>query len=107
MLDALIRDSKRRLKPLCMVFVNISKAFDSVSHDTILRAMQNLRLPEPLIDYVTYAYKNLEACIRIGRKRSGAILCKQVVRQGDRLSANLFNLVIDEVLKHLNTHIGY
>lgn len=107
LLDALIRDSKRRLKPLCMVFVDISKAFDSVSHDTIIRAMRNHGLPEPLVEYVTFAYKHLETCLKIGRKRSDPILCKQGVRQGDPLSAILFNLVMDEVLENLDTHIGY
>lgn len=107
LLDALIRDSKRRLKPLCMVFVDISKAFDSVSHDTILHAMRNHGLPEPLVDYVSLSYKNLETCIRIGKDRSRPILCRQGVRQGDPLSAILFNLVIDEILGLLDRHIGY
>lgn len=39
-LDVLLRDSRRILKPLCMVFVDISKVFDKASHDTIIRAMR-------------------------------------------------------------------
>lgn len=107
LLDAIIRDSKRRLKPLCLIFVDISKAFDSVSHSTILRAMRSHGLPEPLVDYVQYAYSCLETCIRMGRKRSEPILCRQGVRQGDPLSAILFNLVMDCVLEHLDPNIGY
>lgn len=60
-----------------------------------------------MIEYVAFAYENLETCIKIGGKRSDPILCKQGVRQCDPLSAILFNLVMDEVLEKLDTHIGY
>lgn len=70
--DAIIRVSKRRLKPLCLVFVDISKAFDSVSHSPILRAMQSHGLPEPLVEYVQSAYRCLETCI----KMDGNPLCR-------------------------------
>lgn len=56
LLDAPIRDSKRRLKPLCMVFVDISKAFDSVSHGTIITAIRNHGLPDPLIEYAARSW---------------------------------------------------
>lgn len=107
LLDALIRDSKRQLKPLCLIFVDISKAFDSVSHNTLLRAMRNHGIPEPLIEYVELTYHNLVTRIRVGRKKSGPIQCRQGVRQGDPLLAILFNLVMDDVLKQMDSHIGY
>lgn len=79
----------------CAVLVDISKAFDSVSHDTILRAMRSDGIPEPLVEYVQFAYQHMVTCIRVGGRRSESILG---VRQGDPLSAILFNLVMDEVL---------
>lgn len=60
-----------------------------------------------MIDYMLYTCQNQETFIRIRQKRSGPIRCRQGIRQGDPLSVILFNPVIDEVLKHLDKHIGY
>ena len=37
-LDTLLRDARTRLNPLHLAFIDLRKAFDSVSHETIIRA---------------------------------------------------------------------
>ena len=48
-LDTLMRDARRNYNDNHFAFVNLQKAFDSVSHDTILRTARSLGLPDDLI----------------------------------------------------------
>ena len=55
-LDTLLRDARSRLKPLHLAFIDLRKAFDSVSHDTIIRAAIRMGVPAPLVGYLRMYY---------------------------------------------------
>jgi len=107
LLDGILADCKKNLKPLVISFLDVAKAFDSVSHDTILRCMRRLGCPEPLVRYVESIYSATYTRLRVGGKTGQRIHCLRGVRQGDPLSAVLFNCVIDEVLGSLDAGTGY
>ena len=66
------------------------KAFDSVSHRSILVAAARLRLPPPFLGYIRELYSNAVT--------TGPISLGRGVKQGDPLSIHLFNAVIDMCL---------
>lgn len=102
-LDTLLGDSKRSLRPLHLAFVDLRKAFDSVSHETILRNAKRLGCPEHLLGYLREYYANGTTEVLGSRMR-----LTNGVRQGDPLSPLLFNGVIDEALVALKgTGYGY
>ena len=47
-LCSLIKDCQENLKPLNLVYLDVKKAFDSVSHKTVLLALHRLGVPPPL-----------------------------------------------------------
>lgn len=49
-LSTLIDEAKQNLRPLNLVFVGVKKAFDSVSHHTILLALRRLGVPPPFVN---------------------------------------------------------
>ncbi len=51
LLQALLRGTHDGGTPITMLFLDIAKAFDTVSHDTILEAARSAGAPEPLVNY--------------------------------------------------------
>lgn len=94
-------------KQLHMAFLDIKKAFDSVSHHSIIWSLRNKGLPLKLIEYIKYIYDNSEMCIEIDGEQSETIKPGRGVRQGDPLSSIIFNIVMDEILNKLPPYIGF
>ncbi len=58
LLHAVLRRSHEEVKPMAAAFLDISKAFDSVSHNAILTAGRKAGTPPPLLRYLNQLYGN-------------------------------------------------
>ncbi len=70
LLRTLVNSQKEELKPLNLVFIDVKKAFDSVSHQSVIKVAYRLRVPDPLsptfmntIMTVSFV-KSMRACIK-------------------------------------------
>eukprot|EP00795_Rhopilema_esculentum_P011134 gene11134-20019_t len=106
LLKNIIEEHKNSLTPLCLAFVDVKKAFDSLSHETILITARRMGVPEPMVEYLREFYKDTQTGLEVGGERSAKIKTAHRVKQGDPLSAYLFNTVVDMALADLNPHIG-
>ena len=86
-------------KNLCMVFIDLSKAFDTVRHDSIWRALKRKHVPSEMINWVKKLYINTYTKIVTSTGMTESIPILQGVKQGCPLSPLLFNLVLDELLE--------
>ena len=93
-------------KPLYICFIDVKKAFDSVSHQSLLLACKRMGLPEPLVNYIQSLYSQGTTWLAYNGKLSRPIKCGGGVKQGDPLSCYLFNSVIDWVLLNVDPNIG-
>lgn len=99
--------TRRQKKQLHVAFLDIKKAFDSISQHSIFEALHNKGFPEKIIEYIKYIYKNSEIILEINGENSEIIKPGQGVRQGDPLSPIIFNLVMDEILVKISKNIGF
>ena len=68
-----LEEHKNSLTPLCLAFVDVKKAFDSVSHETILIAARRMGVPEPMVEYLREFYKDSQTVLEVGGERSAKI----------------------------------
>ena len=84
-----------------VLYLDLSDAFNSVEHSTISEALRQSQCPEWIIRIIQSVYSD---CTTQPTDLSGKTLCDPVnvcrgVRQGCPLSALLFNLVLDPVVR--------
>ena len=106
LLESTIKTSCDNLRPLNLAFIDIKKAFDSVSHETLMKALLRVGMPPPLMGYIRYLYKNCATYIQVDGQLSPPVRVRRGVRQGDPLSCHLFNCVIDLALSNLDNEVG-
>ncbi|NXR97004.1 PO22 protein, partial [Hypocryptadius cinnamomeus] len=63
LLQTIIRSAKREHRPLGVVFVDIAKAFDTVSHQHIIYALQQRGVDPHIIGLVSDMYKDISTYI--------------------------------------------
>lgn len=106
-LDAIIRDARLRLRELRMSSIDLKKAFDMVTHDAILSALKSRGFPPFFVEYIKTVYRDSRTLIAYGEV-SETVHPTRGVRQGDPLSPVLFNLVLDDLFKSLESlNYGY
>ncbi|NWS07727.1 PO22 protein, partial [Motacilla alba] len=63
LLQAIIQSAKREHKPLGVIFVDIAKAFDTVSHQHILHVLQQRGVDPHIVGLVNDMYKDISTYI--------------------------------------------
>jgi len=107
LVDSLLRDARSLCKGLYLAFLDLSKVFDTVFHQSITTAKRGVGLDRRFVDYIRDVYTHCGTFIQAGGQSSWALSVSRGVRQGDPLSPLLFNLVVDTGLRAIPDTIGY
>ena len=89
---------ERSSSSLHCVFLDWSKAFDSITHLSILHALHFYGVPEPLIQAVFSLYSDSSFQVRNGQALSHSHPQQRGVRQGCPLSPYLFIVVLSHIM---------
>jgi hypothetical protein len=93
---------KNKKNVLYALFIDLSKAFDSVCHKKLWNKLSNIGLSKKFIEIIKCLYKNAKAKVRTLHGESEYFNIEKGVLQGECLSAKLFTLFIDDIVKTLH-----
>lgn len=103
---SLVRYCRKQHKPLYVVSLDVSKAFDSISHNSIKRRLKALDVHPVARCYLGSMYVNNTTSIRWGDRCIEDVAMQRGVKQGDPISPWIFNAVLDELLCDLPLQLG-
>lgn len=106
LLATAIAEAKQRLRPLYMASIDLTKAFDRVSTEAIIRGAVRAGLADSFVAYVRDLYRTSQSILTY---KGESLLVEPTtgVRQGDPLSPTMFNLVLDEYLSKTDPNVGF
>ncbi|KAJ8333400.1 hypothetical protein SKAU_G00414080 [Synaphobranchus kaupii] len=102
-LNTILKQAKRKHEHLAVVFIDIGKAFDSVSHEHILQVLQMRSLDNHVIGIIRNSYVSCLTSIEVDGERTPDIKIMTGVKQGDPMSPLLFNLAMDPLINMLES----
>ena len=89
-------------RPIYMCFIDYSKAFDCVDHPTLWNIMEEIGIPEHMVQVIISLYANQEAKVRTEYGDTESFSIGKGVRQGCVLSPYLFNLYSEYTMRQAN-----
>ena len=98
-LQSIISDAKRNQKDCFIAWLDLRNAFGSVPHDAIYLTLAHMGFPTSFIQLIQNAYQNSSTTIRTSSGETPAIPILSGVKQGCPISAILFNLASEILIR--------
>ena len=95
LLEHLIRKQKKEKGTLAVAFLDLAKAFDTISHDLFAKGLTRMGVPSQFIRVVEDLYEGATTTFATANGETRQISINQGVKQGDPLSPILFNVCLD------------
>ena len=102
LLQRIQKHAKRNRKRLSVVFLDLAKAFDTVSHKHISEGLKRFRVNSHFIDAVVDLYTDASTHFTLAKGETPKIPMTREVKQGDPLSPLLFNVAMDPLLEAIS-----
>ncbi|KAL7370184.1 hypothetical protein ABVT39_021577 [Epinephelus coioides] len=100
-LEGVMKLSQQERSSLGVVFVDFAKAFDTVSHEHLLSALERKGLDQHMLELVRNSYENCVTKVRCAEGCTADIAMKVGVKQGDPMLPLLFNIALDPLVQTL------
>lgn len=101
-LSTIIRNRQSMGLSTYSCFIDLAKAFDSVSHKLLMCKLAKIGVTGKMFMAISSMYENLRSSIRINENISDTFNINKGVRQGDTLSPTLFSIYINDLIPLVN-----
>ncbi|VDO82449.1 unnamed protein product [Haemonchus placei] len=91
-------------KGVDIIYFDLTKAFDKVSHEKLLLKLQQLGIECNILSWIQSYLEDRHMCVRVGNSFSQRFHCSSGVPQGGVLSPLLFVAYTYDLLSYLYTH---
>ena len=90
--------------PLYMAFIDLTKAFDTVSRAALYKVLKSIGCPPILLNLVVSFHEDMEAKIQYDGRQSRSFHVRTGVKQGCVLAPTLFGIYFAALLRHAFEH---
>ena len=94
----LVEKSIEQRKPLYQVFVDLTKAFDTVNRDALWKVLHKFGCPPDFVDKFRQLHRSMKARVNFNGQLSDEISVDNGVKQGDIPAPTLFSIYLTAVL---------
>ena len=84
----IIEQSIKWNAPLCIGFMDLKKAFDSIHHSTLWKILTHYGLPQKIVDLISILYQNFECSVLMERNQTSSFSVMSGVSPGMHLIPN-------------------
>ena len=106
-LRRIIEGAKRKNLALVIVFLEIKKAFDSISRPAMFEILRLYGISEIIVNAISQLYTNSKGMVSENGNCSESFEINTSVLQGDVLAPFLFVIVIDFILNKSSQNFGF
>lgn len=103
LLTYVINHARLKQRQVIITLLDLKNAFGEIDHEIILKILDYHHFPESIKDLIKSYYTNYNISIGTETFTTNPILIEKGVLQGDCLSPLLFNLVVNALLKTIDT----
>ena len=87
-------------RPLCIGYIDCEKAFDSIEHEAVFKALRSIGINETYITILEDTYTGPTTRVHMDSQVSEEIPILRAVRQGDPISPKLFTATVQNLFKN-------
>ena len=96
----LIEKSIEHDSPLCALFIDLRKAYDSIPRPALWTLLQRIGIPPTMLSVIRSLHDGMEVNIRVEGGETNTINVNNGLRQGCTLAPVLFNVYFSAVVSH-------
>ena len=98
-LESVLTDARRQPRPLCLAWLDIRNAFGSIPHSALSTTLLHMSFPPDLVRMITNVHTGATTEVLTSTGKTSPIPIHSCVKQGCPLSAILFNLSLELVIR--------
>ena len=91
-------------KPLIILQIDLSKAFDSIDHETLWRVLETYGIHGKMLEALKASYEDVRMRVKVNGKLGPEFTVGRGVKQGCPLSVTLFGLYIEMLSHYISAH---
>jgi len=86
---------------LHQLFIDFKQAYDSTNRQKLILMLEEFKIPRKLINLIGMTLRNTTGGVKVQNMMTEEFAINKGTRQGDALSTQLFNVVLEEVMRHI------
>ena len=99
LLESLVNDARRQPRPLCLAWLDIRNAFGSIPRSALITTLTHMGFPPELVAMIGNVYTGATTEVLTPLGKTSPIPIHSGVKQGCPLSAILFNLGLELIIR--------